>query len=1261
MKTINEIYGTDSIALANRKRVAEQHPELLLYLMTVTRIDRTGSVTGGEPLGHLILASYLQMVGWNVRVFAGSIYDALKLMEKDRIENEGHLVLVGLYCDYENKNAVSALAAKIKERLGYPVLVGGPQSVALGEEFVRTNPSVDAVIRGDGEYSLSDVLSAYACGFPKARFSIRGVCGMDGDICIDNGFSEILTDMDEAPPVRDTALIGRSNKRKALGALSGRGCPFHCAFCYEGGNSKTVRLRSVEHMINEIRVRFRDHPEAKFLYFGDDTFTLMPDRLAAFCDALKALRKEHDFVWYADGHVRVLLKHPEYLPMMIDAGLCRLQIGIESTVQSVIDVYQKNIKKEELYKTVDLCLEAGLPQLIGNIIIGGALETRETIRETFETIYDLLARSQGMLDVTSTFYSHFPGTMMSADPERFGLKLIDPEGFTSFGDLAITDTTGLTRNEITALRREFIVESSRVMKRCVEEGLVDEERMLKNMYLSRHYGLSSLWMSFGLSRQNRHYYEKKCDFGTEFDKAPDPKCLIPERTVFFHNAESYVKTPPSVSGMILSPLEDELLHWSAGKLTLGQIRDRLWPKWKDSYKSREEFEDFTDGIMKRLERKRLLIFAGLDGSQVAREIRRGVNHIGRARQMEEGDEETVRLTSVSQKWQAEERTLIEERTQTGGMEVQESKGKPGVENNRVILFYPYTISSITDKSYTGRTQGIFILGAVLKQEGYDAKVCECVFNRIPDRIRQMNDGSIRAVGMSMDYENRRHVLALSRYVTENFGIPVIIGGVDARTITCEELAESRAAVVIKGEGELTLPKVMEGLGDEKALEGISGLLLLRDGALMDTGPEEPPLDLDALPFADYSLSMEPITGDSATVITSRGCPNHCAFCHEGTHKTRMRMRSIPHVMAEVRSLLARYPNLSYVCFCDDTLVANVDRVKELCAGMKELRRTYSVEWYCEADVYSLSRHPEIIPMMVDAGMIRMQIGIESGDDNMLALYEKPLKTDMVRRVVKAAYDAGLPSLVGPLLIGAPFENRDHIELEIRWAKELLEMAPGMIEVPGSIISPYPQTRIGRDPGRYGYTFTDARGDGSNTDYPGYYTRAMTEKEILAGYQDLTRTVALTCRAMLEEGRIPYERLKRIVSIYLKRGTGVWGNIMKTVCPFIFSYFQLMISCDIPPIREIDRGELEDWHIQRTFEIWRFVDFSGYAPRIGKYVLSPYEYQLILYCAGKLSVREITELMYERFSGGDTPGAFRDRIMDTLLAFEKKYWVVGVPF
>ena len=1218
-------YHTKSVTLSDRQRAAGQHPEVLLYLMTTSRFDRTGSLTGKEPLGHLTLASYLQMVGWDVRVFAGNIYDALALLEANAGQDAARRVLVGLYCDYENQSAVSQLARRIRSGPGYPVLVGGPQAVALDEAFSRANPWVDAFIRGDGEYAVSDVLSAYACGAPRARFSVQGVCGLDGERYIDNGIAEPLLDLDEAPPVRDTALLGNRH-HIALAALSGRGCPFHCAFCYEGGNSKTVRLRSVEHMMRELEVRFRDHPEGKYVYFGDDTFTLQPERLRQFCAALKALRKKHDFVWYADGHVRVLLAHPEYLPMMLDAGLCRMQIGIESTAQPVIDIYQKNIKKEELYKTVDLCLEAGLPQLIGNIIIGGALETRETVRETFDTVYDLIRRSRGMLDVTSTLYSNFPGTLMSRDPKRFGLEILDPEGLTSFGDYPIANTPGLNRNEIAALRREFIVGSARVMKRCVAEGLVDEERMLTNMYLSRHYGLSSLWLSFGLEGPNRRFYELKSEYGAQFAGAAAPEALLPVRTLFFHVAESYVATPPSVNGFVLSPLEDALLHWSAGKLTVGQIIDRLWPEQTGAFRDRAEFAAYAISRLRALERRRLLVFTEMEGPRIAGKLQHDLLEAPPA-------------------------------SETKSASAAESTGT----RDKVILFYPYTISAMTDKEIAGSTQGVFVLASVLKEAGYRARVCECVFNQVPAYVAQENDGTLRAVGMSIDYENRRLVLALSRLVTERFGLPVILGGVDARTLTEAELSESGAVAAIKGEGELTLPRVLACLDDEKALERISGLLLVRGGALCDTGPEQPPPDLDAVPFPDYALSMIPVPGRFFYIMTSRGCPNHCAFCHEGTHKTLLRMRSIPNVLAEVRALLAQYPQLDYLGFCDDTLVTRADRVEALCAGMKALRDTRPVDWYCEADVRSLSRHPELLPMMVDAGLTRMQIGIESGDSATLALYEKNLTPDMVRQVVRAAYDAGLPSMVGPLLVGAPFENRAHIEREKQWVEELIRLAPGMIEVPGSIISPYPQTRIGRYPERYGYTFTDAAGDGANTDYPAYYTQTMTEKEILAGYQAITRAGAETSIAVIREGLVPFERLRSIVDIAMRREPGIWGKVLQTAFPFIFSYFQLMLSCGTRPLRELGREELADWHVQRTFEIWRFVNMAGFAPKIGEDVLSPYEYQLILYCAGKLSVRQIAERMYPLFGAGEDGGAFLERVMDTLLAFERKYWVMGVPY
>lgn len=1220
---MNTIYGKSEIGLKDRKLMASKHPEVLLYLMTVSRFDRTGSISGKEPLGHMTLASYLQMVGWEVRVFAGNTYDALAVLEERKESDSTRTVLVGLYCDYENMDAIVCLARRIKDRLGYGILMGGPQSVALNESFMRKYPFVDAFIRGDGEYSVSDVLSAYACGKPEARFEVRGIGGLLNDRYIDNGVSEPLVNLDEAPPVRDISMIYRG-KRTALAALSGRGCPFHCSFCYEGGNSKTVRLRSVEHMMHELEVRFTDHPEAKYVYFGDDTFTLQPDRLAEFCNALKELRKKHDFVWFADGHVRVLLKHPEYLPMMLDAGLRRMQIGIESTCQPIIDLYQKNIKKEELYKTVDLCRDAGLPQLIGNIIIGGAMETKETIRETFDTIYDLIRRSKGMLDVTSTLYSDFPGTAISSDPDGFGLKIMDPEGLTSFGDYPIAETTGLTRDEIAALRKEFIVGTARLMKECVASGDIDERRMLQNMELSKRYGLSCLWVSFGLTRNNSRYYKNKCGYGTDYDDSDAPLELIPVRSVYFHNETKYVEDIPSVSGYVLTPLEDELLHWSAGKLTVAEILDKLWEEFKGFYGSRSEFDEFAVDSLKKLEKKRLLVF--------------------------------VDIADMSGRAKKEQQYIQERQNKQEKQNKMEEKRK-----KKILLFYPYTLSSVADKTLTGSTQGIYILAAILKKMGYEPMVCECVFNRIIETYIEENDGNICAVGMSVDYENRRLVLRICKKLAEEHGVKVILGGVDARTLKENELIDCKSFAVIKGEGEITLPKVISCLEDPDALFNVPGLLLIKDGKLVDTGEEEPPADLDAIPFPDYSLSREPVSGDSFYILTSRGCPNHCAFCHEGTYKTKLRMRSIPNVMEEIHQLFDKYPKINYLMFCDDTLVCNPKRVLPLCEGLKELRKTYDFEWYCEADVLSLYRNPEILPAMIDAGLVRLQIGIESGSDEMLKIYEKNLTTDMVRSVVKRAYDLGLPSMVGPLLVGSPFESPANIEEQKRWIEELIRLAPGMIELPGSIISPYSQTKIGRDPKRYGYTFTDAEGDGSNTDYPGYYTEQMTEKQILAGYQEITMAGALASRSVIDEGLVSYERLKKIVEIHTKRDTAIWGKIVNQGYPMIFSYFQLALSCKIPPLRDVDRNELPEWHIQRTFEIWRFVNFSGDAVRIGNYVLSPYEYQLILYCAGKLTVRSIAERMYDDFGGGDTLDAFEERIIDTLLFFETKYWVVGVPY
>lgn len=1193
-----------------------------LYLLMTTRIEKSSAIISQEPLSLLTLATALKSKKLDIEVYSGNIYNALLFLEKHAEMDKNRTIILGLYCDYENITAVTGLATQVKKQYSdYRIVVGGPQVIGLGKDFL-INTDVDILIRGDGEHAMAEFVDCLERWDKESILKIPGLCTMDSEKkYIDNGVAESIEDLNAMPVVDGSIKTATKYDVRYMAVLSGRGCPFHCSFCYEGGNSKKVRFRSVEHLMREIYLRLEKNEEIKYIYFGDDTFTLNMTRMVSFCEAFKELRRTWNVVWFADAHVKMILKHPELVRMMVDAGMVRMQIGIESCCQEIIDIYNKGIRKEDFYTVVRICQEAGLPQLAGNIIIGGAKETHKTIKETFETIYDLLKLSKGMLDVTSTLYSNFPNTPMSAEPEKFGLYIEDLENITSFADFPIASTEELSREEIAAYRKEFMQGTIRTMKICFEENLVDEAQIQRNCLLSNRYGITNLWQNFVLyeGSRERQFYNAVVNYGKNIKKINHEEMLnmIPVRCRCLSLENKITNKLPQIGKYILTPIEYDIYHFAAGKLTVRELCSHLYEKWGNTFGSMEKFENFIIALLERFEQKRLLVFSSINA---------------------EGSEQAL--------------DPIKKRLDAGC-------------NKKVLLFYPYMITKDGTSIEAGKNLGIYYLAAQIKQRGYQPVTCECAFSDVTTYLQQENDGNLYAVGLSVDYENIHLVKKIARLIKDKFKVPVIVGGVESYSIDKEFLQESMVDLAVKGEAEIILPEVLDNLKYPEKLKKIGGLLFLENNEMIDTGEGRYVLNLTTLPFPDYDSSIRPLDKrDFFYVMTGRGCPYTCAFCHEGGHKTKLRMRSIEDVLEEIQSILERFPNCKYIVFCDDTFVLNKERVLTFCIGLKKLREKWDFMWYCEADVFSLDRHPEILPVMVEAGLLRLQIGIESGDDKILKIYQKNLTTEMVKRVVKIAYDAGVSQMPGPLLIGAPFENKAHIEREKEYAEELIRLAPGMIEIPPAIIIPYGQTKIGKYPEKYGYQMTDPHSFGSNSDYPAYGSEKMSERDILEGYQMLVEHILEISKKVIHEGRISDARKKMIVeNALLKRGGFYWNNIIENYFPMQAVYFQILIQCRVCPMRELEKKVLLEWHPQRTFEMWRSVDFSGDAPRIGIDVLSPYEYEIILHSAGKLSISQIAEKLYTTFgqSAQQSLAVFTERVADTILKLEKKYWLVGVPY
>lgn len=1191
-----------------------------LRLMLIHRGTRTHSITQIEPIGLMSLAEMMTGQGIDTAVFSGELLKGLEFLNTTGC---GRNTVVGLYCDYENQSAVESFSRVIKERFGAVVLVGGPQTVGLGEAFLRASRA-DGIVRGEGEYSLLAALRTLREDRREQWETIPGMCSFTkGGAYYDNGIYPVIENLDSIPGISGTIKSAQHRGINHMAVMTGRGCPFHCSFCYEGANSKNVRQRSVANVMHEIRRRLQENPNVKYLFFCDDTFTLDTERVRAFCEEIKELRKEHDFVWFADAHVNVVINHPEIVKMMVDAGLVRMQIGIESCNQHIIDIYNKNVKREGFFEVIEICKAAKLPQLVGNIIIGGALETRETLDYTFNTVYEMLRAGRGMVEVVSTFYMPFPETAMTKAPERFGVIVKDEKALTSVGDFPVIETKALSIEEICAARNEFFEGTTGVMRKMFRDGGIPDETVMRSYALSERYGLSGMWQSLAYSKFPYLDAQYKARIrGDALTRDYDMHSMFdtyPQRVFLLSLTPSLAADIPSVNGFVVSPFEFEVLKHSSGKLTMLEMAEAIFPDCRSAFENFEDFKPHLLETVKKLEAAGMCVLSG-----------------------------PLNRKAAERKWKKKK-----------------DAGEPRMKN-KVILFKVFTIAMETAGfSRNGAFLGLYGLVSYLDEQGYDAVACECRPDQVIEYIQRLPLDEVCCVGFSVDFENKHAVEKISASIAETSGIPVLIGGPEAFSLDEEYLRGSKAAAIVRGEGELAMTAVLEALKAKKSLDAIPGILYIdENGECVDRGEGPVVENLDELPFPAYEKSMTPVDYSNLYIMTSRGCPYSCVFCHEGALKRPVRRRSVANVVAEMRHLLLKYPELKYFLFCDDTLVANPEWLDEFCREVKALQAVRPFQFYCEADAASLSKRPEVIKDMVAAGLNRLQIGIESADREMLRIYRKNLAPEMVETVVKAAYDAGVQQVFGALLVGGPFENREHIEKNKAFAARLMRLGPGMMEIAPSILMPYPMTDIGRHPEKYGLKIYDRQGVASISDYPLMESASMDRREIMAAYQEYIQSFVNEVKAMLDTGELGHEDILRAFRTSMNsKGPKYWSNIIAHHKPMLAPYYTMLAREAASRIGDVQPEELPKWRPQRLLEMWRDVDFSRGYPLARGEALSPFEYEVLKYSTGKSTIAEIAGILYERFGKpfGETTEDLTGRIVETLKAFDKKYWLLVVPY
>jgi radical SAM superfamily enzyme YgiQ (UPF0313 family) len=363
------------------------------------------------PQGLAYIASTLLKYGHEVEIYNQDMYHYPESHLTQYLNNNSFDV-VGLsfiagYYQYRKAIEISHAINKSANRPYYIIGGHGPTPEPI---FFMEKTGADAIVMGEGEETIAELLNVLACGGFNMK-DIRGIAYRDGDTICVNKRRPLIKDIDSIPmpayhmlPMEYYRLLRQPNCDKTdfcMPMLSGRGCKFHCNFCYR--MDEGFRPRSNKAIMEEIDF-LQSNYGITYISFSDELLMSSTERTLSLCDDF--LKNKLKFKWYCNGRLNFATR--EVLDRMKEAGCVFINYGIESFDDEALKNMNKALTTKQIVAGIENTLQAGISPGF-NIIFGNIGETAEVLRKdvNFLLKYDDGAQLRTIRPVTP-----YPGSSL---------------------------------------------------------------------------------------------------------------------------------------------------------------------------------------------------------------------------------------------------------------------------------------------------------------------------------------------------------------------------------------------------------------------------------------------------------------------------------------------------------------------------------------------------------------------------------------------------------------------------------------------------------------------------------------------------------------------------------------------------------------------------------------------------------------------------------------------------------------------------------
>ena len=323
--------------------------------------------------------------------------------------------------------------------------------------------------------------------------------------------------------------------------------------------------------------------------------------------------------------------------------------------------------------------------------------------------------------------------------------------------------------------------------------------------------------------------------------------------------------------------------------------------------------------------------------------------------------------------------------------------------------------------------GINLLSAILKKEGHESRVflvpdlienttitLNWLKNFKPafhvsdeDYVDYILSFNPQVVGFSIvtTYWNRSSKLA-QIFKRKNPEVITVAGGPHTTvSLHREMLEETGFDYIVKGDGEIALPKLVDALESKNYEPNIPGVYYLRDGEMCGTGMGEL-IELDTMPFQDKSDVFRdyPYMQRLYVVNSQRSCQFSCTFCGSPKYRdayyevdeTIFRRRSVDNLIRELYNAKKTIPKMQTVGFFDDTFTSGKQWIRDFA---KEYKKYIGFPYFMCTNP-CLLQDEDLVYQLKESGLTYVEIGVQAIDEAFRI--EKVKRPDSDKHIFKTA-------------------------------------------------------------------------------------------------------------------------------------------------------------------------------------------------------------------------------------------------------------------